>query len=92
MTFQHQVLELCKRYRWKVYTQRWNGRGRPGISGWPDIFACRDGRIIVLELKAEKGIVSDAQAEWIVALAQVPGVIAKVVRPSELQEIAGWLA
>jgi len=38
---------------------------------------------VALELKSEKGKATDAQQEWIAALDAVPGIVARVVRPSD---------
>lgn len=88
--FRRQVLELAKRYRWKVYAPQPKHKpaNQSGTRGWPDLTLSRNGRLVFLELKRQiGGIVSAEQAEWIVALAQVPGVTARIVRPSDL----GWV-
>jgi len=38
---------------------------RRSEAGWPDIVAIREGRILVIELKSEKGNVSKEQREWL---------------------------
>lgn len=50
--------------------------GTSGSPGFPDLWLVRDGRLLVLELKAAKGRDRDGQAEWIHALDQVPGCTA----------------
>jgi hypothetical protein len=54
--------------------------------GFPDWWAVRDGRLLVLEFKTEGAPPSTIKAEqkrWVKALQEVPGVRAYVVRPSD---------
>lgn len=53
-----------------------------GDLGFPDVVAVRDGWILALELKTERGRVSDDQRAWLNDLAKVPNVVAAIVRPS----------
>ena len=55
--------------------------------GFPDLFICHSDRGIAFawELKSEKGTVKPAQQEWLDALAQVPGIDARVIRPADLE-------
>ena len=64
---------------------------RPWLSihspkGFPDLVLTRGGMIAFWELKSEKGRVSEAQQEWLDALALVPGIDVRVVRPDDLEE------
>ncbi|KKL75268.1 hypothetical protein LCGC14_2056560 [marine sediment metagenome] len=64
---------------------------RPWLSiyspkGYPDLTMVRGGKILFWELKTAKGKVSAAQQEWLDALALVPGVDVRVVRPDDLEE------
>jgi len=52
-------------------------------AGFPDRFLVRNGAAVALELKSEKGKATDAQLEWIAALNAVPGIVARVVKPSD---------
>lgn len=65
---------------------------RPGVfvgdkdaAGFPDIVAVRkrDGRCLIIELKSEKGRLSKAQDEWLLAFEQVEGVEQYVFKPSD---------
>ena len=62
---------------------------RKSPSGWPDVAAIKPtgGTLYLCELKTETGIVSQAQAAWLEALAGCTGVVAEVWRPSALEEI-----
>jgi hypothetical protein len=59
--------------------------------GFPDLILVGHNRLIVLEVKSEKGKVRCGQQEWIEAFASVPGVVARVVRPSDLDEVLAIL-
>lgn len=49
-------------------------------SGWPDIFAVRDGRALALELKHGRKQPTDEQRAWLRDLERVPGIEAMVLR------------
>lgn len=69
------VLSLCKLYGWRTLHLR-AARTEKGYRtalqgdgvGWPDIFAVKDDRIVCAELKSDKGVLTDAQREWLFAL------------------------
>jgi|SRR5215471_5651193 len=70
-------------------------RSKRSEEGFPDLLIVDTRavppRLYCLELKTATGEVSRAQEAWIEALAQVPGVVARVVRPQDLGAIEGWL-
>lgn len=55
--------------------------------GFPDVLAVRGGRIVALELKTERGRVTEDQREWIRRLGECAGVEARIVRPSDWDEV-----
>lgn len=63
---------------WAFYHTHDSRRSDPGF---PDCIIVRDGRILALELKAQRGRVRPRQRWWLDRLATVPGVTAAVVRP-----------
>ncbi len=65
-------------------------RSKGSQSGFPDRVLVRD-RVIFAELKREKGVVTDAQREWLDGLAAV-GAEVYLWRPSDLDEIAEILS
>jgi hypothetical protein len=72
------VLLLAYREGWTVYhvpqaTMR-NGGGR----GYPDLTLARDGEVLWIELKQEKGVLTSQQAQWISILPA-----SYVIRPSD---------
>lgn len=60
---------------------------RRNVAGFPDLVCVRDGRLVFLELKTEKGRVRPEQQVWLAALSQVPGVVAMVARPSQWDDV-----
>lgn len=49
-------------------------------SGWPDVFAVRDGRALALELKHGTNQPTDEQRAWLRDLERVSGIEAAVIR------------
>lgn len=80
-----QVRDLCKLMGWDFWFC-WTSIHSP--RGYPDLTLCRPPRLILAELKTEKGIVSDFQQHWIDILSQCPGVEVYIVRPSGIEEFA----
>lgn len=63
----------------------------PQGRGFPDVIALRGPRLVLIELKTERGVVSREQSAWHQRLRLVPGVEVYVLRPSDairLTEIA----
>ena len=75
--FQQQIIEVAKLRQWKVAHFRGVRIPRRDGSvyyatpvqadgeGWPDLVMLRDGRVIIAEIKSDKGVVSDAQTAWL---------------------------
>jgi hypothetical protein len=61
-----------------------------GDVGFPDLVLARGGRVVFMELKSQRGVVSAAQRRWIDAL-QGSGHEAFVVRPSDWPSISTLL-
>jgi hypothetical protein len=77
--FKGQVIQLAELYQWKWY--------HPAISqfsvgGWPDLVLVRE-RLMIRELKTDKGLVSVKQRDWLDAL-RFANVDAAVWRPIDL--------
>lgn len=64
--FEAAVVEYAKLTGWLVYHTR-DSRG--SVAGFPDLMMVRGDRLVVAELKTEKGRVSPAQQQWLDALA-----------------------
>ncbi len=82
--WQAQVVELAKAEGWLVYHTQDSRRSNPGF---PDLVLVRGVVQIGLELKTEKGKVSDAQQEWIDALKKVLIVRADIARPHNWDDV-----
>jgi len=55
--------------------------------GFPDLVLCRPPTLYLWEVKGPKGKPTPAQVEWIEALKQVSGVDARIVYPSDLDNV-----
>lgn len=62
--WQAQVVELAELYGWFVYHTYDSRRSHPG---WPDLVLARPttGELIYVELKTDRGRLSDAQRTWL---------------------------
>lgn len=72
---QKAIIDLAHLLRWRVAHfraaqtgERWMTAVSADGAGFPDLVMARDGRVVIAELKAAKGRISDAQAEWIAEL------------------------
>ncbi len=86
--FQRQVTDLAKILGWEPY-HAWLSIHSP--RGWPDLALCRPPRLILAELKREKGTLSPSQERWLALLRECPGIETFVWRPSDLEQIAAVL-
>lgn len=83
------VTDALTLYHWKwVHFRRSDKAQMMGSAGFPDICAARKGRILFLELKSDRGKLSDAQWQWADAL--VPYWY--VIQPADLDKLLGRLA
>ena len=78
------VADLAKTFGWARYHTH---RSDFSPAGWPDEVLCRPPRLVIAELKGDKGKLSEHQQEWIDLLGQVPGVEVHVWRPADLDDI-----
>ena len=81
--FQEQVVLLAEKHHWQVahtFSRK--------VKGWPDLVLVRRSAMVCLELKAERGQPSPEQDDWIHSLSGVDGVVARVVKPSDWEEIS----
>jgi hypothetical protein len=86
--WQRQVVDLAGILGWEHY--------HPWLSihsarGWPDLALCRPPRLILAELKTEKGKTTAAQDRWLELLGACPGVETYLWRPSDLEAIRDLL-
>ena len=69
--FQASIEELLRLRGWK-YIHVHNSQH--GVSGWPDIAACRGRRLVLAEIKAERTRVTSEQRGWLDALGLIDTV------------------
>jgi hypothetical protein len=78
--FQAKVEAYAKLCRWLTFHATISQFSTPG---WPDLVLTLNGRLVIAELKAEKGRVSPAQRRWLEHLDLVPCAQVFVWRPSD---------
>ena len=79
------VVGLAERLGWRVFTQRFShkaGLRSHGSLGFPDIVALKGTRMLVVELKGERGALRPGQEEWLEAFAAA-GAETHVWRPAD---------
>jgi VRR-NUC domain len=90
--FAQQIVEHAELMGWRVYHTH---RSEHSPAGFPrSLVLCRvrhaRPRIVWLEVKAERGRLTDAQRAWVNDLADC-GQEVHVVRPSQWEEVEAWL-
>ncbi len=78
-----QVVSLATMFGWKRYHTHFSKRSP---RGFPDEVLVRPPRIVFAELKSDVGKLTEAQAEWLEALAAC-GLETHVWRPSDLEQV-----
>lgn len=93
--FQMKVVQLAFAKGWHVahFTPAQVRKGtwvtpQTGHLGFPDLVLSRDGRTLVVELKAEAGVASPGQQKWLAHL----GPIGRLWRPSDWETIVKELS
>ena len=84
----HQVTDLAKLYRWRTY--------HPWLSihsarGWPDLALVRPPRLVLAELKTDRGKTTPSQDEWLELLGACPGVEVYLWRPADFNDVVRML-
>jgi len=99
-SFQRAIIDLARHQGYLVFHAHDSRRQvRPGVhvgdrdaAGWPDLVLCRAPRLIIAELKAEKGRLTAAQQAWIDALSGCYSIEVYVWRTSMWDEIRRLLS
>lgn len=81
-----QVQALAKLFGWSLSYHTWTSIH--SAPGFPDRVYLRPPRILFLEEKRERGVVTGPQQVWADALSACPGVEYMLVRPSGLAALA----
>lgn len=79
-----QVKDLAKMFNW-MYYHTWRSIHSP--AGFPDCVMIRDDRIVVAELKSERGKVTPQQEGWLKAFKATGMAECYLWRPSDFDEI-----
>ena len=78
------VTDLARLYRWRVYHPWLSIRSE---RGWPDLALVRPPRLVLAELKTDKGKTTPSQDEWLALLSDCPGVEVYLWRPSDFNDL-----
>ena len=99
--FQDMVVDAAEKWGWLVHAERPAKSNKgwvtpiQGKEGFPDLVLCKPPRLILAELKSQKGKVSTPQQEWLDALAicTEAAIDVDVVlwRPSDFKDILAIL-
>ena len=86
------IVALATRLGWRVHTLSDSRSLRSHHPGFPDLFMVRRGRILAVELKAERGRMREGQQEWLDDL-RAAGVWTHVWRPEDWRSghVETWL-
>ena len=57
------------------------------LDGWPDLWLVRAPRLIVVELKSERGRLTERQRTWLDLFRRCPGIEVYVWRPSNWPDV-----
>lgn len=81
--FRWQIRDIAKLYGWNMQYHTYNSMRSQ--AGWPDEVLCHPihRRVIFVELKSEKGNLSDAQRSWLIVL-NACGLETAVWRPKDI--------
>ena len=87
--FESAVIDLARIAGWRVAHFRpaltkkgWRTPVSADGAGWPDLTLCRPPEFLIVELKAERGKLSEAQKQWLRAIDQC-GIEWHIWRPSD---------
>lgn len=86
--FQQSVTELAERCGWLWWHDNDSRRNR---RGFPDLVLLRAPRLLLVELKTERGKLRPEQRIWLDELGQCPGIETYVWRPGDFDEIVSIL-
>ena len=82
--FMDSIVQLARQTGWLVYHTHDSRRSEPGF---PDLVMTKVKRLVIAEIKTEKGKTSPAQDQWLSTLRTARGVKVKLWRPSDWPEI-----
>lgn len=86
--FMASVIDLAQWLGWSCY-HTWVSLH--SAAGFPDLVLVKPPRVIFAELKSDRGFLKPAQALWLKALRECPGVEVYEWRPSMIEEITDIL-
>ncbi len=95
--FQTRIIDRARTLGWWVHHGRPARKGDgswstpiQGDAGFPDLVLARGGRVIFVEVKTEKGRLTDQQKQWMAELAGGPWTSPQVSTVNERVEVYLW--
>jgi hypothetical protein len=82
--FSRQVEQLARLMAWEIYHSWISIRSK---AGFPDFVLVRPPRVLVIELKSDKGLLTSSQFYWMNLFARCPGIESYVWRPEDWKRI-----
>tara|TARA_R110002020_G_scaffold46470_1_gene132175 strand:- start:219 stop:536 length:318 start_codon:yes stop_codon:yes gene_type:complete len=82
--FMESIVQLARNTGWMVYHTY---DSRRSTAGFPDLVMTKHKRLVIAEIKTEKGKTTPAQDKWLETLRTARGVKVKLWRPSDWPEI-----
>ena len=82
--FMESIVQLARNTGWMVYHTY---DSRRSTAGFPDLVMTKHKRLVIAEIKTEKGKTTAAQDKWLETLRTARGVKVKLWRPSDWPEI-----
>ncbi len=86
--WQREVVSWAKKLGWMVHENKFSLYAKPGF---PDLFMVRPPKVIIAELKSNKGKLRPEQETWIENL-RACGLSVCVWRPQDEKIVLGYLA
>ena len=81
---QNKIIKLAKVYGYEQIYHTWRSDHSP--AGFPDLILLREKRMVVAEIKSEKGILSPEQYFWLCAFRKITKDV-YLWKPSDWQEL-----
>lgn len=82
------IVEVAQTFGWLVFHDR---DSRTNASGFPDLVLVKRPRVLLVELKAEKGRLNPDQRVWIDELSGCDTIASGVIRPADLDRMLATL-
>lgn len=83
--YQARIVRTARQLGWSLVYHPW--RSDHSAAGWPDLALVRGNRLLLWEVKSERGQPTAEQWEWLAALQACTEVDCSLVRPSDWDSV-----